>query len=423
MCLALQSYARNNDIPSEYQDTLATVIDLYRIRTAQCLITADITRLVYLMIETMLCYAFIEYTYERDGDMGTLLLSGNIMRLALQQGYHRDPDQHSALSVYEGEMRRRVWLIVTQHELLFSVQIGLPKSIKLAECDTKEPRNLRLEELSEDMTILPPSRPDDESTHNCYQRVQSRNTRAYGYVIEFLHTVEPQPYTEVIRLDEMLKKNTTIRFPRISNLALFLKWLTRPHPILPKNSFFKSFTIKLHFFFIANIGTLHYLETQTNFDGFQDKKSEALIRARDIWREVEGKCKDAKRAVDILGSLIKRLTVKVQNNVVLNVNPECVKQPPIVTTINEANAEMLGNSVPMYTDISVPMIFANQDDSFNDISMIPENMFDTGGIFGTFGEQVDVPGDFDWDAWDQITIGPHALGQERDLEMRENYWL
>ncbi|KAF7922474.1 uncharacterized protein EAE98_008000 [Botrytis deweyae] len=206
MCLALQSYARNNDMPPEYQDTLATVIDLYRIRTAQCLITADVTRPVYLIIETMLCYAFIEYAYERDGDMGTWLLSGNIMRLALQQGCHRDPDQHSGLSVYEGEMRRRVWLIITQHELLFSVQIGLPKSIKLAECDYKEPRNLRLEELSEDMTILPPSRPDDESTHNCYQRVQSRIMRAYGYVIEFLHTVEPQPYTEVIRLDEMLKK-------------------------------------------------------------------------------------------------------------------------------------------------------------------------------------------------------------------------
>ncbi|TGO37703.1 hypothetical protein BHYA_0091g00370 [Botrytis hyacinthi] len=117
MCLALQSYARNNDIPPEYQDTLATVIDLYRIRTAQCLIIADITRPVYLMIETMLCYAFIKYAYERDGDMGTWLLSGNIMRLALQQGYHRDPDQHSGLSVYEGEMRRRVWLIVTQHEM------------------------------------------------------------------------------------------------------------------------------------------------------------------------------------------------------------------------------------------------------------------------------------------------------------------
>ncbi|TGO84826.1 hypothetical protein BPOR_0460g00020 [Botrytis porri] len=184
MCLALQSYARDNDVTPEYQDTLATIIDLYRIRTAQCLTTADITRPVYLMIETMLCYAFIEYVCERDGDM----------------------DQHSGLSVYEGEMRRRVWLIVTHHELLFSVQIGLPKSIKFAECDTKEPRNLCEGELSEDRTILSPFRPDTEGTRNRYQLVQSRIMRAYGYLIEFLHIVEPQPYTEVIKLEERLKK-------------------------------------------------------------------------------------------------------------------------------------------------------------------------------------------------------------------------
>ncbi|TGO54176.1 hypothetical protein BCON_0111g00190 [Botryotinia convoluta] len=424
MCLALQSYARNNEIPPEYHDTLATVIDLYRICTAQCLIIADITRPVYLMIETMLCYAFIEYAYERDGDMGTWLLSGNIMRLALQQGYHCDPDQHSGLSVYEGEMRRRVWLIVTHHELLFSVQIGLPKSIKFAECDTKEPRNLRVEELSEDMTIFPPSRPDTESTQNCYQRVQSRIMRAYGYVIEFLHIVEPQPYTEVIKLDEMLKKYHD-QIPAHLQLGTLSQMAHENPSTIAEKFFLQKFYYKATLllyrkywnatlpgnpdefrWFSRHLNTNQRTDPRSGGMSYcavaEKKKLEALIRARDIWREVEGKCKDAKRAVDILGSLIKRLTVKVQNNVVLNVNPDCVKQPPIVTTINQADAEVLGNSVPIYTNTAVPTMFTAQDDSFNDI--------------------IDVPGDFDWDAWDQITIGPHALGQERDLEMRDPYF-
>ncbi|RAL61368.1 hypothetical protein DID88_009502 [Monilinia fructigena] len=77
---------------------------------------SDITRPVYLMVETLLCYTFIEYSYERDGDMVTWLLSGTIMRLALQQGYHHDPEQHAGLTVFESEMRRRVWIIVIQHE-------------------------------------------------------------------------------------------------------------------------------------------------------------------------------------------------------------------------------------------------------------------------------------------------------------------
>ena len=32
-----------------------------------------------------------------------------VFRFAFEMGYHRDPDQFSHLSVFEGEMRRRVW--------------------------------------------------------------------------------------------------------------------------------------------------------------------------------------------------------------------------------------------------------------------------------------------------------------------------
>jgi len=90
MCISLQSYLRNKEEPPEYQGTLVSIMELYRIRTAQCLCIADLTKPVDLMIETLMLYSLIEYSVERDGDMGTWLLSGTIMRLALQQGYHRD---------------------------------------------------------------------------------------------------------------------------------------------------------------------------------------------------------------------------------------------------------------------------------------------------------------------------------------------
>ncbi|KAF7887286.1 hypothetical protein EAF00_009580 [Botryotinia globosa] len=304
-------------------------------------------------------------------------------------------------------------MLKLNYRLLFSVQIGLPKSIKFAECDTKEPRNLRVEELSEDMTILPPSRPDTESTHNCYQRVQFRIIRAYGYVIEFLHIVEPQPYTEVIKLDEILK-NTTIKFPRISNSTpstiaenFFLqkiyykatlllhrkyrnatipgnpdefRWFSRRMGVLSSMALLNiqvsmheasqpggilkdlkwwHFSMTNHDFLLAAMIFCLDLNTNQRTDPrnggmsycsvAEKKKLEALIGVKDIWREVEGKCKDAKRAVDILGSLIKRLTAKVQSNVVLN--------PPVVTTMNQADAEVLGSSVPIYTNIAVPTTF------------------------------------------------------------------
>lgn len=204
LCHALQSYRRSDTEPSEYKGTLATTIELYRLRAAECLAITNVTKPAKYMIEAMLVYSMTEYADESDDDIGTWLLSGYVLRLALQQGYHRDPSQHANISVFDGEMRRRIWCCVSQHELLFSVKIGLPKGIRYSECDTTPPRNLNEDELFEDMTELPPSRPDTEHTDMLYFVVKHRIMRDYGKVIEFLHVVEPQPYNEVLRLDSIL---------------------------------------------------------------------------------------------------------------------------------------------------------------------------------------------------------------------------
>jgi len=200
-CLAMQSYTRVNEIPPEYQDNAPELAELYRIRTAQCLVIADLTRPTDFMIETLDLHSFAEYNSDSDGDLGTSIISGMMMRIALQQGYHRDPSQMPGISVFQGEMRRRIWSAVNQHELLWSVQIGLPKAIRYSESDTRAPLNLYEEELYEDMTELPPSRPLTTDTEVCYQVIKYRLMRCYGQVIEFVHIIEPQPYEEVLKLD------------------------------------------------------------------------------------------------------------------------------------------------------------------------------------------------------------------------------
>ncbi|KAF8854134.1 hypothetical protein BDZ45DRAFT_48299 [Acephala macrosclerotiorum] len=204
LCIAMQSYTRANEIPPEYQGTAPALTELYRVRTVQCLIVADLTKPVDFMLETLNLYSMIEYADQKDGDLGPWLLSGTMTRLALQQGYHRDPSKHSNLTVFQSEMRRRVWSAVSQHDLLFSVLIGLPKSIRYSEADTGPPSNLHEHELYEDMTELPPSRPFTEDTEVSYQVVKWHIMRAYGQVIEFVHLVEPQPYEEVLKVDLVL---------------------------------------------------------------------------------------------------------------------------------------------------------------------------------------------------------------------------
>ncbi|KAE8452752.1 hypothetical protein EG329_013024 [Mollisiaceae sp. DMI_Dod_QoI] len=204
LCISMMSYARAKEVPLEYEGTAPALIELYRVRTVQCIIAADITKPADYMIETMNQYLMIEYAEESDGDTGSWLLSGTMMRLALQQGYHRDPSQHSDLTVFQGEMRRRVWSAVSQHDLLASIHLGLPKTLKYAESDTRPPANLHEHELYEDMTELPPSRPLTEDTEVSYQVVKYHLMRAYGRVIEFVHLLEPQPYEEVLKVDMVL---------------------------------------------------------------------------------------------------------------------------------------------------------------------------------------------------------------------------
>jgi hypothetical protein len=200
----LQSYRRDDIEPPDYQGTLAAAIQLYRIRAAECLIITGLARPVKFMIQAMLVYSLAEYADESDGDMGTWLLSGHLLRLALQQGYHRDPSQYPNISAFDGEMRRRLWFFISQHELLFSVKVGLPRAIRFSECDTRPPRNLHDEELYLGMKELPPSRPESEQTDVSYFIAKFPTMQAYGNVIEFLHIVQPQPYQEVLRLDRIL---------------------------------------------------------------------------------------------------------------------------------------------------------------------------------------------------------------------------
>ncbi|KAL2071563.1 hypothetical protein VTL71DRAFT_12798 [Oculimacula yallundae] len=205
LCLAMQSYNRSpGDAPPEYQENGPELAELYRVYTAQCLVIADITKPTEFMIETLDLHSFAEYDSDRDGDIGTSMLSGIMMKLALQQGYHRDSSQIPGISVFQGEMRRRIWSAVNQHELLWSVQIGIPKAIRYSESDTQAPRILYEEELYEEMTELPPSRPFTTDTEVCYQVFKWRLMKAYGHVIEFVHIIAPQPYEEVLKLDLML---------------------------------------------------------------------------------------------------------------------------------------------------------------------------------------------------------------------------
>jgi hypothetical protein len=66
--IAMKSYIMSNQVPVEYQGTAPAVTELYRVRTVQCLVIADITKPVSALIPRLHSNSLIYQGgfYDRD---------------------------------------------------------------------------------------------------------------------------------------------------------------------------------------------------------------------------------------------------------------------------------------------------------------------------------------------------------------------
>ncbi|KAJ5059272.1 hypothetical protein J3E74DRAFT_465866 [Bipolaris maydis] len=190
MCIALQSYTRAGDEPPEYHNKSWEMSREYGDLTAQCLTLADITQPITGMMETLILHVHAEYARSRDAEVGILIGTGIIVRLAMRMGLHRDPGPYPGIPVFQGEMRRRIWAVA-----------GLPPIIRPRDTNTEIPRNLYDDELHEDMKVLPPSRPETEATPTLFLINRTRLIYKLGEAVECTDTLTCASYDEVMRLD------------------------------------------------------------------------------------------------------------------------------------------------------------------------------------------------------------------------------
>lgn len=207
MCIALQSYHRAGDEPPEFRGRCYDMSTEYRKLTAQSLILADITQPITHMLETLVLHLQSEYTRSKDAEAGVLVSVSIIVRLAMRMGYHRDPAPYPGMTPFQGEMRRRVWTVVRQSDLLFSSQAGLPPICRSSDSNCELPRNLYDDELFEEMKELPPSRPLTEATPISYMIAKGRLIYAFGKILEDSNCVQTcTSYDEVMNLDLQLRE-------------------------------------------------------------------------------------------------------------------------------------------------------------------------------------------------------------------------
>lgn len=204
MCLATDILVQSGEqVPRDASKPQESVI-LFRQCSAQCLILSDYTKPNNYTVDALLLNFFCELLRFHDTHFGLYLVLSMIVRVAMRMGYHRDPSHYSNISIFAGELRRRVWALLVQLDVLVSLQIGLPRLIHEHDSDTASPRNIPKEEMDPEMTTLPESRPESSGAVLSYMIMRMRLMSVLGRIHSHVTSIHPLSYDTVIQLHGQL---------------------------------------------------------------------------------------------------------------------------------------------------------------------------------------------------------------------------
>lgn len=177
----------------------------YRTLCSQSLVFANYFKPGPYTMEALLLYFEGEFALPGDSVAKCWILHGTAVRLALRMGYHRDAKHHSNISAFYGEMRRRVWHLLAQVDLILSFQVGLPSMIRAVQSDTAPPHNLLDNDFSQSSPELPQSRPESEQTPMSYMICKTRLCQVFSLIVEQANSISMPFYSKVLDLDSQLR--------------------------------------------------------------------------------------------------------------------------------------------------------------------------------------------------------------------------
>lgn len=137
--------------------------DTFSVAAGHCLVIGEYFRPKRFALEALLIHTQSQCLSTKSLSPDVAPLCGIMAQTASMMGYHRNPDT-LGLTPFEAEMRRRVWSMFVQLDLLISFHLGIPSSIQAPIDAVSPPRNLNNSDFNEDMAEIPPSRPLVEST-------------------------------------------------------------------------------------------------------------------------------------------------------------------------------------------------------------------------------------------------------------------
>ncbi|XXH05710.1 hypothetical protein Hte_012145 [Hypoxylon texense] len=232
ICLALLSSDETDSSHGGEAEQLQ--IDMYREKIVQCLMIGEYTKSSPYGLETLINYVYIEFMMGIDAGKDIWFLLALEVNLAMRMGYHRDPSHFPGISPLQAEMRRRLWATVLLGDTLIAGQMGMPCMISAAQYDTAEPRNLNDDDLHENLTELPPSRPETEHTTTLGIIARRRILVALGHVSGITSSIKSPSYAEVIQVDTTLRQAIANVPPPLRINSISISVTDPPHIIMAR---------------------------------------------------------------------------------------------------------------------------------------------------------------------------------------------
>ncbi|KAK4225486.1 fungal-specific transcription factor domain-containing protein [Podospora fimiseda] len=195
--------------------------NLYRSLSLQSLFLTGLSCPSLTTLQSLLLFCESEFLVNRKTQMNCYLLISLSVRLMLRMGLHRDPANFPHISPFDGEMRRRLWHVACQFDLLVSFHLGLPSMVDSLESDTLFPKNLPDSDISPSCVSLPSPRPDEEYTPLTYPIWKSSICQVFGLVAKRSNSLKLPNYAEVMALDKQLEE-------RWAQVPKFMRHVTFP---------------------------------------------------------------------------------------------------------------------------------------------------------------------------------------------------
>ncbi|KAJ3499058.1 hypothetical protein NLG97_g641 [Lecanicillium saksenae] len=154
--------------------------------------------------------------YSVGGDLVWMSL-GSLLHRAMQLGLHYDPKHFQGMSIFKGEIRRRLWYTILELLTQAALDTAMPPRISTEEFDTEPPSNINDCDLEEDTRVLR-AKPESEYTDSSLQLHLVHALTPRMRIVRFLNAIKTDlSYPQAMSLSSGLnaaQRRTTLALHR-----------------------------------------------------------------------------------------------------------------------------------------------------------------------------------------------------------------